>query len=147
MTVSAPGLFGLFDAVAAELMDAFEVEHPPVPVELMLKRPRPGMWREPNIGDLSLSFIQVSSPYSPRMSIARLLARHVCGCPWGEAHGLRRDYNDDEIRYLARAVLMPSAMIAALSDAQRDPLDLSVRFEVPEADALARLRDLGYSGE
>lgn len=135
----------LFDAVAAELISAFEVDHPPVPIELMLKRPRPGMWREPNLGDLSLSFIQVSSPYSPRMSVARLLARHLCGCPWGEQRGLRRDHTDDEIRYLARAILMPAAMVAALPEMQREALDLSARFEVPESDAQARLRDLGYS--
>jgi len=141
VTVSTPGLF---DAVVAELMDAFEVDRPPVPVELMLKRPRPGMWREPNLGDMSLSFIQVSSPFSPRMSIARLLARHVCGCPWGEARGLRRDHADEEIRYLARAILMPARMVAVVPGAQRDPLDLSARFEVPESDALARLQDLGY---
>lgn len=142
MTVTTPSLF---DAVVAELITAFEVERPPVPVELMLKRPRPGMWQEPNLGDLSLSFIQLSSPFSPRMSIARLLARHLCGCPWGEARGLRRDHTDDEIRYLARAILMPAAMIAALLESQRDPLDVSARFEVPESDALARLQDLGYN--
>jgi hypothetical protein len=141
VTITTPGLF---DAVVAELISAFDVERAPVPVELMLKRPRPGMWQEPNLGDLSLSFIQLSSPFSPRMSIARLLARHLCGCPWGEARGLRRDHTDDEIRYLARAILMPAAMVAALPESQRDPLDLSVRFEVPEPDALARLQDLGY---
>lgn len=144
MTVSTPSLF---DAVVTELMVAFEVERPPVPVELMLKRPRPGMWREPNLGDLSLSFIQISSQFGPRMSIARLLARHLCGCPWGAARGLRRDHTDEEIRYLARAILMPSQMIAALPEAQRDPLDLGARFEVPESDALARLQDLGYGAD
>jgi hypothetical protein len=141
VTVFTPGLF---DAVVSELMEAFEVDRPPVPVELMLKRPRPGMWREPNLGDMSLSFIQISSPFSPRMSIARLLARHVCGCPWGEARGLRRDHPDEDIRYLARAILMPARMVAGVPEAQRDPLDLSARFEVPESDALARLQDLGY---
>jgi hypothetical protein len=139
------GLLDVFEAAVDDLLAAFDVERPPIPVELILQRPRPGMWREVNLGDLSLSFITVTDLFSPRMAVARLLARYMCGSPWGEAHGLRRYAdNDDEVRALARAVIMPRGMIVALGVEQRTPLDIGARFEVPEADARQRLLDLGY---
>ena len=139
------GILDVFEAEVDDLLAAFDVEKPPVPVELILQRPRLGMWREVNLGDLSLSFITVTDPFSPRMAVARLLARYMCGSRWGETHGLRRYADsDDEVRALARAVIMPRGMIVALGVEQHTPLDISARFEVPEADARQRLLDLGY---
>lgn len=137
-------ILDIFEAAVDDLLTAFDVERPPVPVELILQRPRPGMWREVNLGDLSLSFITVTDPFSPRMAVARLLARYMCGSSWGEIHGLRRYADsDDEVRALARAVIMPRAMLVALAVEHRTPLDISARFEVPESDARQRLLDLG----
>lgn len=135
-----------FEAAVSDLMTAFDVVRPPVPVELMLQRPRPGMWNEVNLSELSMSFINVMQRHSPRMSVARLLARHVCRSVWGEQHGLHQFADsEDDVRALARAIVMPRAMIAELPPAVCNPLDISSQFEVPEEDARLRLNELGYA--
>ncbi len=137
----------LFERVVTDLLSAFEVERPPVPLELMLQRPRPTMWQEVKLDELSLSFISLEHPFSPRMSIARLLVRHLCRCAWGAERGLAPYAEDDEaVRALARAIVMPRAMLEALPAAQRTPQNLSARFEAPERDVALRLSELGLSG-
>lgn len=135
-----------FENAVRDLMTAFDVERPPVPIELMLKRPKPGMWQEVNLSELSLSFISVKHQHSPRMSVARLLARHICRSPWGLERGLD-EYanNDDDIRMFARAIVMPFFMLAEMSLNSRVPAALVTRFEVPDDDAAQRLVDLGFA--
>ncbi|PJF35716.1 MAG: hypothetical protein CUN49_09120 [Candidatus Thermofonsia Clade 1 bacterium] len=136
----------LFERAVADLLDAFDVERPPVPLELMLQRPRPSMWREVNLSELSLSFISIDQPFSPRMSIARLLARHMCRCAWGAERGLAPyAENDEALRALARAVVMPRSMLEELPAVQRTTLNLSARFEMPEKDVILRLSELGLA--
>lgn len=136
----------LFERVVADLMVAFDVGRPPVPIELMLQRPRPNMWREVNLSELSLSFISIEQPFSPRMSVARLLARHMCRCAWGAARGLAPYADDDDAtRALARTIVMPRHMLEEVPEAQRSALNLSTRFEVPEKDATLRLSELGLT--
>jgi hypothetical protein len=135
-----------FELAVNDLMVAFDIQRPPVPVELMLQRPRPGMWKEINLSELSISFLDIRQRHSPRMSVARLLARNMCRCDWGIARGLDEYANSDaDIRALARAIVMPQSMIAELSLSSRAPVMLSNRFEVPEEDARVRLRELGLS--
>jgi hypothetical protein len=79
------------------------------------------------------------------MSVARLLARHICRCAWGIDHHLAPFANsEDDIRLLARAIVMPALLLAQVSLNSRTPLMISARFEVPEEDAYLRLAELGY---
>jgi hypothetical protein len=131
------------EAIASELIENFEINSPPVPIESMLQYPRPDMWREVDINQLSSSFISVREHYSPRMSLARLLARHVVTSPWGNQRGLSDLRNDDGLlRAFARMLIMPVGMVKALSSGARTPTAMSMHFEVPEEDARQRLEEL-----
>ncbi|GAB4553815.1 MAG: hypothetical protein OHK0023_23250 [Anaerolineae bacterium] len=136
----------VIERAVVELLAAFDVERPPIPIEIMLQRPRNGMWREVNLSELSISFIKLESPFSPRMAIARLLARHACRSSWGTTRGLGTFADDDTlVRAFARALLMPQNMMMVLPETGRSVQAVSQRFEVPEADAVLRLNELGLS--
>ena len=131
------------DAIASELIDAFEIKSPPVPIESMLQHPMPDMWEEVDITKLSGGFLNIKEIYSPRMSLARLLARHVVHSHWGKARGLPDLVSDEEeYHILARMLIMPQRMVAALSSGARNPTAMSFHFEVPEEDARQRLMEL-----
>ena len=133
------------ETAIVDLMTAFDVTEPPVPVEIMLQRPKAGMWKEINLSELSTAFINIKQRYSPRMSVARLLARSAVRSEWGERYKLTSvGSTDDGLRALARAILMPQHMLDRLNPASRTPIAISMRFEVPEEDAKQRLQDLGY---
>src|SRR5260221_13602225 len=111
------------ETAIVDLMTAFDVTEPPVPVEIMLQRPKAGMWKEINLSELSTAFINIKQRYSPRMSVARLLARNVCRSEWGATRKLDAvGATDDGLRALARAILMPRSMIEALAPASRTPI-------------------------
>ncbi len=136
---------GLLEAATHDLVLAFDVIAPPVPVEIMLQRPKAGMWKEVNLSELSAAFINVKQRYSPRMSIARLLVRYICRSDWGAKHQLAAIMdNEQALRKFARTLLMPRPMLDALSPQSRTAMAISTRFEVPEEDARLRLIDLGY---
>jgi hypothetical protein len=131
------------EAVATELLETFEINTPPVPIESMLQYPKNDMWREVDINQLSGSFISIKEHYSPRMSLARLLARHVVTSTWGGQRGLAELRHDDNlIRAFARMLVMPVGMVSALSSGARTPTTMSMHFEVPEEDARVRLEEL-----
>lgn len=128
-----------------DLIQQFELDTPPVPVELMVQRPRPGMWKAIDLNELSGSFIKVGHRYSPRMSIARLLARTALRSEWGQRFKLTEIITDEPgLHTLARAITMPKVMLDQLPAASRNPDIVVMRFEVPEDDARKRLSDLGY---
>lgn len=131
------------EAIASELIKAFEVKVPPIPIESMLQQPKPGMWGEINLSQLTGSFLTVRDVYSPRVSMARLLARHATNCEWGRTRGLATLItNEDEMRAFARMVLMPREMVMAMTQGARNPVAMSMQFEVPEDDAQKRLQQL-----
>jgi hypothetical protein len=135
----------VIENVVADLLAAFDVSAPPVPVEIMLQRPKAGMWKEINLSELSTTFINIKQRYSPRMSVARLLARNICRSDWGASRQAEPiGASDEALRAFARAILMPRAMIENLSATSRTPITISMRFEVPEEDARVRLEELGY---
>lgn len=135
------------ESIATELIRTFEIEHPPVPIEIMLQRPHPDMWSEVDITELSVGFLKSGGHFSPRMSLSRLLARHIIQSEWGSKHGLeaifRQDRDDQMLRAFARMLIMPLEMIRALSPGARTPVAMSVHFEVPEDDARQRLSEVG----
>ncbi|MEP7286521.1 MAG: hypothetical protein ABI947_12215 [Chloroflexota bacterium] len=137
--------FAIIEVAIADLANAFDVFEPPIPVEIMLQRPKEGMWKDYNLSELSTAFINIKQRYSPRMSVARLLARCACRSVWGTERKLTGlDEAHDSLYALARAILMPKFMLDKLAPASRTPMAVSMRFEVPEEDARQRLVDLGY---
>ncbi len=138
---------GQIEAAVNDLLSAFDVTTPPIPIEIMLQRPKAGMWKEVNLSELSAAFINVRQRFSPRMSIARLLVRHILRSEWAAKRNLSHLLNDDEaIRAFARAILVPRVMLSTKT-ATRDPAVLSNRFEIPEEDMKLRLNDLGLRVE
>lgn len=134
------------ERIAEEVLTIFEIDHPPIPIEIMLQRPKPNMWHEVNITDLSVGFLRTGGPFAPRMSLARLLARHILNSPWGEERGLREILKDDTteegLRSFARMLIMPAPMVRSLSLVARNPSSMSAHFEVPEEDARLRLKEV-----
>lgn len=131
------------EAIATELIDTFEIKAPPIPIESMLQHPKPDMWAEVDIAKLSGGFLNIKETYSPRMSLARLLARHVATSEWGKARELNTMIRtEDQIAAFARMLIMPMNMVKALSSGARMPTTMSFHFEVPEEDARLRLVEL-----
>lgn len=131
------------EAITQELCDIFEVYAPPIPIELMLRRPQQDMWEEVDVNNLSGSFMSVKERYSPRMSLARLLARHIALSPWGEQHNLATLMNDEMLlNTFARMLVMPREMVLGLTSSMKNPKAMSNHFEVPESDAQERLIEL-----
>ncbi|MEO1442610.1 MAG: hypothetical protein AAFV33_19565, partial [Chloroflexota bacterium] len=92
---------------------------------------------------LSGSFLRMDDQYSPRMSMARLLARHVVYSAWGADHNVGHLKEDtDGIRAFARMIIMPQTMVQELSTGARTPTTMRLHFEVPEDDARKRLEEL-----
>jgi hypothetical protein len=131
------------ETVASEVIETFEIKAPPVPIESMLQHPKPGMWEEVDIARLSIGFLSIKDAYSPRMSLTRLLARHVVHSEWGQAHNMQDMVKDDaDVHAFARMLVMPLEMVRALSSSSRNPTTMSFHFEVPEEDARLRLMEL-----
>lgn len=131
------------ELVASELVKAFDVKAAPVPVESMLQKPLPGMWGEINVSQLTGSFLSIRDPYSPRISMARLLARHVINSDWGTQRKLAEVIgNDEDVRAFARMLIMPKELVESLASGARNPVAMSMIFEVPEEDAQKRLMQM-----
>lgn len=132
------------EEIAEELMDVFEVHAPPVPIESMLQHPKVGMWDEVDVNQLSGTFLSIKDQYSPRMSLARLLARHIATSDWGKERGILDIIKKDEerLRAFARMIVMPATMVKGLTASSRNPMTLSAEFEAPEEDARQRLIEL-----
>jgi len=131
------------ETIAQELIDLHEVRSPPVPVESMLQKPKDDMWEEMDISQISGNFLRIDDAYSPRMSMARLLARHLVRSEWGQERGLELSDSDEEtIRTFARTLIMPRSMVAELSTGARSPATMRLHFEVPEDEAQQRLKEL-----
>lgn len=126
-----------------ELLTLFNVRMPPVPIESMLQHPRENMWQEVDITKLSTSFMKVGDVYGPRMSLARMLTRHIASSDWGKQRELTVLLTEpDHLHVFARMLIMPRRMISQLSIAARNPTAMSVHFQVPEEDARQRLLEV-----
>lgn len=131
------------EEIASELIRTFEIHSPPIPIESMLQHPQPDMWEEVDISKLSGGFLNIKEYYSPRMSLARLLARHVIISDWGKQRNLPKIMHDEDLIYaFARMLIMPADMVKGLSAGARTPTTMSIHFEVPEEDARMRLQEL-----
>jgi hypothetical protein len=134
------------ETVAAEVMRLFHVKAPPVPLESMLQQPPGDLWERVDLSQLTGNFWSIKDPYSPRMSLARLLARHIISSSWGEEQQLRDLIeSEQDVRAFARMLIMPFGMIQVMSAGARTAVGMSINFEVPEEDAQKRLIEVaGY---
>ncbi|MFN8529966.1 MAG: hypothetical protein U0670_15300 [Anaerolineae bacterium] len=132
------------EAIVKELLTIYEIAAPPISVEQILQSPRDDMWEEIDITQISASFFRVGAGYSPRMSMARVLARHIALSDWGKARGLEPIRSDEPVlQAFARMIVMPASFIMELKDNARTPELIGAHFEVPAEDARLRLEDLG----
>jgi hypothetical protein len=128
------------EAIAAEVMRLFHVTAPPVPLESMLQQPPGDLWERVDLSQLTGNFWSIKDPYAPRMSLARLLARHIISSSWGEEHQLGDLIkSEQDVRAFARMLIMPVGMIQVMSAGARNAVAMSINFEVPEEDAQKRL--------
>jgi len=131
------------EAIATELISEFEVTAAPVPIETILQNPKDGMWEQVDITQLSGSFLSLKDRYSPRMSIARLLAKHLTTCPWGQERGLFELLQQaDNLNSFARMLVMPRNLVEQVNTAARTPTTMSLQFEVPVDDVRLRLDEI-----
>jgi 16S rRNA (guanine(966)-N(2))-methyltransferase RsmD len=134
------------ERIASELVAAFGIVEPPVPVEEMLQDPKPGMWQNVvNMLNLTQSFLTSQGPLGARMSLARLLARELAHSPWGQAHDLDTllgGAQESRLYPFARMIVMPLEMVDSVPAESRNPVTFALRFYVPEEDARDRLADL-----
>jgi hypothetical protein len=131
------------EQIAQNIMEIFEIFAPPVPIETMLQRPAANLWEKVDPSQLSGSFLSVRDRYSPRMSLARLLARHIAVSEWGRNNGLYNlIQNADALNAFARMLIMPRDMVMGMTQSNRNPTTMSTYFEVPKEDAEMRLNDL-----
>jgi len=131
------------EQIANEICETFEIYAPPVPVELMLQKPRNKMWEELDPTQLSGNFLSIKDRYSPRMSLARLLVRHIAASDWGKGRELNTLLGDTEaLNTFARMLMMPEDMVVGLTTSNRNPKTMSIHFEVPEDEARQRLLEL-----
>lgn len=135
----------IIEKAVEDMLDAFDVDRPPVPVELMLQRPREGLWPEIDLSEMSATFLNLHDRYAPRMSVVRLLARNVARSPWGQERGLNQVLQEIAlINMLARAIIIPRRFLEPLEPDALTPTAISIRFEAPEEDVQQRLVDLNY---
>lgn len=137
--------FVQLEHIARDLIEAFDIKAPPIPVETMLQEPRAGMFESVDLNDASIGFFVSgdSSDYSPMMYMARLLARQLARSAWGverQLEPLIRERNN--LLAFARMIVMPMHMIEQLSEKSPTAEQLSSHFDVPVSEAVARLGDL-----
>jgi hypothetical protein len=132
------------EGYAEEFVSLFGVKEPPVPIDDMLQYPPDDMWEKVDVTRLSGTFLAITDPYSPRMSLARMLVRHLASSEWGERRNLPAllHENPDNLRAMARMLLMPRKLVLDASDGELNPTTMSMIFQVPEEDARLRLEEL-----
>lgn len=132
------------ESVVQELIELYGIAAPPIPIERMLQHPLADMWDDVDVSDLTGNFLNISTPFSPRMSLARFLARHIARSNWGTKRKLGSlSADEDSIHRFARVIIMPKNLMLELNAESRTPELISLHFEVPEDDARLRLLELG----
>lgn len=135
----------MIEKAVQDMLTAFDIDHPPIPVELMLQRPRENMWSEIDLAEMSATFLTLHDRYAPRMSVVRLLARNIVRSDWGKQRGLDALIQESsKIAMLARAIIIPRQFLESGDVNLQDLMAVSNLFEVPEEDITLRLEDLGY---
>lgn len=134
------------ETIAAELLTAYGIQTPPVPIEAILQHPMPDMWETVDLSDLSGTFYVIGDPYMPRLALARLLVRMLADSEWGTHHGLTGAVRStDRVNHMARAILAPRPWLAKLPAAALKPIAISALYQIPLSEAIERLQELDIS--
>ncbi|MBL8147252.1 MAG: hypothetical protein JNL34_12785 [Anaerolineae bacterium] len=134
------------NAVAEQLLAAYGIYSPPVPIEAILQRPQPDMWDTIDLSELSGTFFAAGDPYRPRLALTHLLVRLLTGTEWGAQRGLNGlNSSREQVESLARAILMPRAWLARLPATSLTAAAISPIYQVPAAEVVIRLRELDVS--
>lgn len=130
------------DALAQKILDTYNLNQPPVPIEMILQHPPKELLPAVDITDLSLVFGIGEHRYEYRVAIARLLYRELCR----HKNELQETLpcTNDAARYFAAALLIPAEW--ALKYIRRPLVNLqqiSETFQVPEYMMASRLAQMG----
>jgi hypothetical protein len=130
--------------LVATLLQRYDVQQPPVPIERLLQEPIDSLW-EPHPSQVSFIVGHGLYQYAPRMAEARLLYRLLSDSPEAHRAGLDAPWPASRrtIKYFARCLLMPEEWIRNLTEADRTPDAICERFQVTSYDAIVRLAELG----
>lgn len=123
------------EAVVHELIQLYNVQNPPVPVETMLEQPYNQMWENALAFDLSSKYYDPSEPYNSRMGLARMLTRNLRRSQWGRDRRLDHIVTErDQVHAFARMLVLPRALLKEVHQDDMNPLTLSEMFQVPIGD-------------
>jgi hypothetical protein len=130
--------------LARALLERYQVDGPPVPIERMIEHPLDNLW-ESHPSQISFIIGHGIYRFAPRLAQARMLYRLLSDNAEAHRAGLDAPWpaSRREVKYFARCLLMPEAWIRALPKVNRTPDDISERFQVTPFDALIRLAELG----
>jgi hypothetical protein len=125
--------------LATELLRVVGVLRIPVDIEKLWQQPPHNLWPPPDdvlVGD---------DPHQRRWQIARSVAELVGRSAWIAKLQLvgKEPFNEDDINIFARALLMPTPLLAGLSPRQKMPPLAQTIFQVPLIQAEIRLAELG----
>lgn len=132
------------EQLARNLLERYNVQGPPTPIERMLQEPTLDLWSvDPS--ELSATIGHGLYRFAPRMAQARLLYRAICDSETARLHGWNVPWpaSRHEIKYFARNLLMPADWVLAVPEEQRTPDNVGLIFQVPTFDAVTRLAELG----
>jgi hypothetical protein len=134
--------------LATELLRLGNALRPPVPVEDLYRQPPQQLWlidpgEPPLANDPERT---LSDSYWPRLEIARAVARRVSQCVWPLRIQLLgpQPLAANEINLFALALLLPTGLLAGISERQRSPQTVSIIFQTPLKETTLRLAELGY---
>lgn len=128
------------ELIIDELLGHYTIDSPPVPVELILQNPARDMWDEVDLSRLPKALAGDPRPFALRLFLAQLLARMLCESVWGRERGLPGPGEPDKaLAPLARALLMPRSLLAALPASALNPKMVHSMFQVPLEEARRRL--------
>jgi hypothetical protein len=132
--------------LASELLRLGGAMRPPVPVEQLYAHPPHDLWTPDPALLARASEITTPDVYQHRLDLARAIARQISQSVWPlrlqllGAHPL----TEAEIETVALALLLPTGLLAGVSEQQRHPDTIAVIFQTPVTQATLRLGELGY---
>lgn len=123
------------EAVVHELIQLYNVQTPPVPIETMLEQPYNQMWENALAFDLSSKYYDPNEPNNSRMGLARMLTRRLCGSQWGRDRKLDHIITGrDQVYAFAQMLVLPRALLKEVHQDDMNPSALGDMFQVPLSD-------------
>ncbi|MBI5958116.1 MAG: hypothetical protein HY866_05240 [Chloroflexi bacterium] len=132
--------------LASELLRLGDAMRPPVPVENLYAHPPHDLW-QPDPAVLAHA-TETTTPdiYHNRLDLARAVAQQISGSAWPLRLQLLGPHplTEGEIEMFALALLLPTGLLAGVSEQQRTPQTIAIIFQTPINQAVTRLGELGY---